>query len=93
MTKTAPQRSATLNCILVAVDAEGFSDHAVRAGLELARIFKAKLELLHVVGSPVLNWEYVEDVKAAAANAGLLTIAWKGMTAHVKKRGFRKLCG
>jgi len=83
MSKTTVARPLTIECVLVAVDAEGLSDHAVRAGFELARAFHAKVEMLHVVGSPALNWEYVEDVRSAAANAGLLTTAWKAMTAHL----------
>lgn len=85
MSERTTYSPTSLKCILVAVDAEGLSDNAVRAGFELGRMFKAKVELLHVVGSPSLNWEYVEDVRAAATNAGLLTTAFKAMKAHVKE--------
>jgi nucleotide-binding universal stress UspA family protein len=71
--------------ILVAVDAAGSSDHAVHAGFELGRLLNAKVELLHVVGSPALNWEYVEDARDAATDSGLLTTAAKAMTDHVHK--------
>jgi nucleotide-binding universal stress UspA family protein len=84
LSRVSNSAALALERILVAVDADGFSDHAVRAGFELASSFRAKLELLHVVGTPGFDWTYVEDVRAAAANAGLLTTAWKAMSAHVK---------
>jgi nucleotide-binding universal stress UspA family protein len=81
---TTPKATPKLfHQFLVAVDAEGLSDHAVRAGLALAKLFHAKVELLHAVGSPAFDWEYVDDVRAAAANAGIMTTAWEAMTAHV----------
>jgi nucleotide-binding universal stress UspA family protein len=80
----AAKRTAPLfRQFLVAVDAEGLSDHAVHAGVALAKQFRAKVELLHAVGSPAFDWEYVDDVRAAAANAGIMTTAWEAMTAHV----------
>jgi nucleotide-binding universal stress UspA family protein len=81
-------RTATttdLKHIVVAVDAEGLADHALRAALDLARKLGAKVEVVHAVGSALPHWEYVDDPRAAARNAGLVTTAWKAATAHVER--------
>lgn len=39
--------------VLVAVDAESMSDHAIDAGLEFGKLFGAHVELVHAAASPV----------------------------------------
>lgn len=85
MSPNTPEPAALPRQILVAVDAEGLADHAIHAGLDLARRFDARLELLHAVGTPALDWEIAEDARSAAAHAGILTTAWRAMNAHVGK--------
>jgi nucleotide-binding universal stress UspA family protein/DNA-binding NarL/FixJ family response regulator len=84
MSESKKPKVHSMKRILVAVDAEGFSDHAVRAGCELGRALDAKVELLHVVGSPALDWEYVESVREASQESGLLSAATRSMQRHVK---------
>ena len=55
-----------LHNILVALDAGSLSEGAVRRGLELARMFSAKLELVHAVGLPGLGWELIPDPASVA---------------------------
>lgn len=70
--------------IVVGVDAEGHSGHAIQAAMELGRKLRADVTFVHAVGSAALDWAIVEDPRAAAKNAGVLTKAWKAVTAHVR---------
>lgn len=78
-------KSADLKHIVVAVDAEGLADQALRAALELARKIGAKVQVVHAVGSALPHWEYIDDPRDAAKNAGLVTKAWNAATAHVER--------
>lgn len=78
-------QSATLKTILVAVDAEGLADHAIHAGLELARLLDAEIELVHAVGSALPHWEIVDDPRDTAKNAGMVEKVAMAMTAHIER--------
>jgi nucleotide-binding universal stress UspA family protein len=77
--------AVALKHLVVAVDAGGLAEHALRAALDLAHKLGAEVEVVHAVGSALPHWEYVEDPRVAAKNAGLVTTAWKAATAHVER--------
>lgn len=76
--------SHCLNRILVGVDEDGRSDHAVRAGLGLARVLGSSIEILHAVSVPPPLWPDVNAVELASSHAAALTEARKTLTAHFK---------
>jgi nucleotide-binding universal stress UspA family protein len=52
-------------CILVGVDADARSDHALAAALELSRRFRARVELVHAVPIVPMAWSDVETTPSA----------------------------
>lgn len=73
-----------MNRIIVAVDEDGRSDHAVRAGLGLGRVLGSTVEILHAVPVPPPLWPDVNPVQLASINAEALTEAWNTLSAHFK---------
>jgi len=71
--------------LLVGVDAEGLSDHAIHAALEIEKHFRSKLVLLHAVGTAALSWENVEDPADAARSTGLVVQATRVVLEHVRQ--------
>lgn len=78
-----PDRRYAPNHVLVAVDAEGLADHAIRAGLEVANRLGARIELLHAAGSALRNWDAFDDARAVSNEEDSTTKAWKAMSAHI----------
>ena len=68
--------------ILVGVDEDGRSDHAVRAALVLADKLDASLELIHAVNVPSSRWRNADPVRIAAFNAEALKHAWEALRHH-----------
>ena len=76
--------SKCMNRILVAIDEDGRSDHAVRAGLGLARVLDARVELLHAVPVPPPLWPDVNPVQLATMNSEALSEAWSHLSERFK---------
>jgi len=76
--------SKCMNRIIVAVDEDGRSDHAVRAGLGLGRVLESSVEILHAVPVPPPLWPDVNPVQLASINAEALTEAWNTLSEHFK---------
>jgi nucleotide-binding universal stress UspA family protein len=74
-----------LKQFLVAIDADGLADHALQAGLQLARTVGASIEIVHAVGSALPHWEYSDDPRAAAQDAGILSTVSKAAVTHVDR--------
>lgn len=72
--------SHRLSRILIAVDEDGRSDDAVRAGLGLARALDSQVELLHAVPVPPPLWPDVNPVQLASMNSEALSEAWKHLS-------------
>ncbi len=71
--------------LLVAVDADALSDHAIESGVELARLFDAKVELLHAFRTSMFGTEYVADPRDVAAGSDLTAEVSRGVLEHVRK--------
>ena len=84
MSKRSTNSSRLPTALVVGVDGEGLADHAIRAALDLGRLLGAKVELVHAVASPPLQWPGVDPVRSAALTAEILTGAWKNVTERVR---------
>jgi nucleotide-binding universal stress UspA family protein len=71
--------------LLVAVDAEGHSDPAVRLAAVLARQLGARLSFVHAIGNPVLEWGYNESPRDASTKTGLTDRVAEALDAHVRR--------
>jgi nucleotide-binding universal stress UspA family protein len=71
--------------LLVGVDAEGLSDHAIHAALELEKRLRSKLVLLHAVGTSALSWENVEDPADTARSTALVLQATRVVREHLRE--------
>lgn len=58
--------------ILVGVDELGFSDDAVRMGVELGARLGTRVDLVHVVPTPPYSWPGLDAMRGAALTAELL---------------------
>jgi nucleotide-binding universal stress UspA family protein len=70
--------------IVVGVDGEGLSDHAVRLGLELGSRLSARVDLIHVVPAPPETWPGLDPVRSAALTAELLIGARSRINEHLR---------
>jgi universal stress protein A len=70
--------------ILVGVDELGFSDDAVRMGLELAARFETRVDLIHAVPTPPYAWPGLDAMRGAALTAELLIGARLKVDGHVR---------
>lgn len=70
--------------LVVAVDADALSDCAIETGVELARLFGARVELVHAFWSSILGTEYVEDPRKIAGGSDLSSAVTQSVLAHVR---------
>ncbi|MBL8857723.1 MAG: universal stress protein [Planctomycetes bacterium] len=80
-----PPQASLPSKILVAVDAEGMSDHAARAALRLARAFEAKLEFLHASAPHALLEMYWPDSRVDEKRVREMALAKKHLTQHLSE--------
>jgi nucleotide-binding universal stress UspA family protein len=78
-----PELRGVFARIVVGVDAQGTSDHALRTAYELAAGTGARLTLVHGVGTSVLDWTMVDDPRLTAKDAGLVEQATRATLRHV----------
>ncbi len=83
MIQAKPELRGVFARIVVGVDAQGTSDHALRVAFDLAAGTGARLTLLHAIGSSSLDWELIDDPREAAKNAGVVAQAWRSTLRHV----------
>lgn len=70
--------------LIVAVDAESLSDHAIGTGLEIAQLFGARIEFVHAFWSAVLGTSFVEDPRNVARGTDLSGSVEQFVLAHVR---------
>lgn len=82
MLESKPELRGVFARIVVAVDAQGTADHALRVAYDLAKGAGAKLTLVHAIGSSTLDWEIVEDPRLAARDTGIVEQATRATLRH-----------
>lgn len=70
--------------IVVGVDAEGLSDHAVRLGFDLGRRLSVPVHMVHAVPEVPDIWPGIDPAQSTALSAELLDGARKTITRRVK---------
>lgn len=71
--------------LLVAVDAEGRSDSAIRAMVPLARDLPARLSFVHAIGHPLLDWSLTESPSRVSSGDGILDNVGRALSQHVHR--------
>lgn len=66
-----------IQSVLVALDAQGTNENALRAGAWLAERVHGRLAVVHAVGSALADWTWTDDPRATARSEGLLERAWR----------------
>ena len=79
--------------IVVGVDEDGRSDHAVRAALTLASKLDASMEIIHAVNVPSSRWRKADPVRIAAFNAEALKHAWEALRHHFETKFSGEMVG
>jgi nucleotide-binding universal stress UspA family protein len=92
MSKTSARARRLPRKILVAVDAQGSSDHAVICAARMAEQFEAKLAFVHAIGTPLFDVEFAESPRIATTAQGLANQAERAVASHIQgllaKTGF-----
>ncbi len=80
-----PPSSTLPKHFLVAVDAEGLSDTAVRAVVPIAHDLGARVSFVHAIGNPILEWGYAESPRAVSTASALTDKVGRALSEHVHK--------
>jgi nucleotide-binding universal stress UspA family protein len=81
MTSASQAVRRNLHHVLVALDARGNADHALRTGAWLANAGGGRLSVVHAVGTT--SWSWMDDPRDSASRAGLVEQAWRAAVRHV----------
>ncbi len=77
MLAVSPCKYLQIQSVLVALDAQGTNENALRAGAWLAERVHGRMSVVHAVGSGAAEWTWMDDPRATARAEGLVQRAWR----------------
>ncbi|MBK7877737.1 MAG: universal stress protein [Planctomycetes bacterium] len=77
MSAVSVREHLEIQSVLVALDAQGTNENALRAGAWLTEHVHGRMSVVHAVGSAHADWTWLDDPRATSKAEGLIERAWR----------------